>query len=151
MTDFLVCSVILEFSFCKFMCIRTACLCWLHSICFPFIVPLAPIKWSAACFHSPMGHQHLYLQRGIYGPKSENVEGILHWVHTLCLVFTIIRDYCDFDLLNMFSGCGNLGNYWLMALPNSRILSSCTILSWCPCFFGQSGEQFCFPLLVRWG
>ena len=66
--DFLACSFILDFSFCKPMCVWITRICWLHSLCLSSYVPFAPSEWLASCFHSLLGRQHIRLQRGIHSP-----------------------------------------------------------------------------------
>lgn len=87
-TGLLGCSVLLEFSFCKSMCIWVTCICWIHHLCLSFIISIASIEWAAACLHSLLGHQHIYFQCSIHIFESEDWKGINYWIDYI-LIFSL--------------------------------------------------------------
>lgn len=91
--DFIACSFILEFPFCKSMCIWVGGICWLHFVCLSFHVTFAPVKWLASCIHPFLGCKYICLQCGIHSPSQEATQGRLHLVYALVLNHTYNRNF----------------------------------------------------------
>ncbi len=129
LTGLLVCTVLLEFPFRKFMRIWLTCICWLHCICLPLF-----------CLHQLNGLLLVFILLWAVSTYIFNVAfAFLNWKlgkvvlslgWNFCVYYSMIGSMVLIYFLNSYIGHGNLGDGWVVALSNTWILSACTVLSW---------------------
>lgn len=120
------------------MCIWIACIRWVHFICFPFLVPFAPIKRVASCLYSPVGGQHICLQCSICFHELEIWKGKGHVTNTILLrlIFVKVENLIFFALRTWKSGrwldCGAipfLASSYFLSFVLEFLLLSVTLLT----------------------
>lgn len=74
-TDLLVRSFLLEFPLHKCLRIWSACICGIHFVFFPLPVSSASAKWTASCFHPPLGCSYICIQCRVCTSEWKNWQG----------------------------------------------------------------------------
>lgn len=75
---FAACAFLLEFQLHQYLCFWSPSICWIHFICFSFVIPNASIEWITTSVHPAMGSQHICLQCGIHILQQKISKGITH-------------------------------------------------------------------------